>query len=71
MLAGILNVALVQVDTNVVRFAEVSRVGAWAASHIENTARLGQIVVLEDGQKLLPGKGSLPETINEGMFEKA
>src|SRR5580698_7475192 len=68
-LAGVLNIASVEVNSEIIRSHEVMGIGSRPAGHVQNSPGTLQVVVGQHRRKLLLRKRRLPKAINQCMFE--
>ena len=62
--AGVSQIIVVAVHTDVPRMSERGRVRTGAAPDVEHAEGTSEVVVPADGSELLPGIGRLPDAIN-------
>src|SRR5271155_5088467 len=65
------DIALVEINTEIVDLKKMSRVCARTASHIEHTTHTAQIVVRENRGELLFRKRGLPQPVHGTVIECA
>src|SRR6266849_8434519 len=70
-LARVSNIAFVEVNSQIIGAVKVVRVGTRPTGHIEHPAGPLQIVMRENGRKLLLGKRGLPQAIHESALKYA
>ena len=68
-LACVLDVTLVQIDTDVVRMRERRRVGPRSAPDVQHALDRTHVIVAEYLLELLPGPGSHPHAIGERVAQ--
>ena len=68
--AGQLDVAVVDVDAEVVGVGEARSVGAGAAANVEDATDFREVIVLEDASEFLGGERELREHEEERLLEE-
>lgn len=63
------DIALVEIDTEILDLSKVPRVCAWATSDIKHTMHTAQVVVRENWDELLFRKRGLPQPVHDTMIE--
>src|SRR5690348_8507903 len=67
---GIRDVALVDVDAQVIGVPEMCGVGPGAAAHVEHPAHTREVVVRGERRELRLRKGRHPQPVDQGLFEE-